>query len=68
MDNPTNVVTDQLIARLREQAERLFGNEGRVENLSPPSNPQVQPSFEAHTPPVTHPEEVDEIIGTPIKV
>ena len=76
MNNPTNIVTDQLIASLREQARRLFGDkpideiightgwfdftiiqaehignpdkmENRVENLNPPSTPQVLPSFEA---------------------
>jgi hypothetical protein len=39
-----------------------------VENLSPPSTPQVLPSFEAHTPPVTYPEEVEETLGIPIEV
>jgi hypothetical protein len=97
MDNPTNVVTDQLIASLREQSRRLFGDktideitgctgwfdfttiqaehisnldkmEDRVENLSPPSTPQVLPSFEAYTPPVTYSDEVDETLGVPIEV
>ncbi|PWA62706.1 ribonuclease H-like domain-containing protein [Artemisia annua] len=40
----------------------------RVNNPSPRSTPQVLPSFEAHTPPVTYPEEVEETIGTPIEV
>ena len=39
-----------------------------VENPSPPNTPQVLPSFEAHTPPVTYPEEVEETLGTPIEV
>jgi hypothetical protein len=39
-----------------------------IENLSPPSAPQVLPSFEAHTPPMTYPKEVEETIGTPIEV
>lgn len=97
MDNPKSVVTDQLIASLREQARRLFGDktideitghtglfdfttiqaehignpdkmEDRVENLNPPSTPQVPPSFEAPTPPVTYPEEVEETLGIPIEV
>jgi hypothetical protein len=42
--------------------------EDRVENLSPPSTSQVLPSFEAYTPPVTYPEEVEETLGTPIEV
>ena len=98
MDNPTNFVTDQLIASLREQARSLFrdnkpideitgctewfdfitiqaeniGNldkmEDRVENLSTPSTPQVLPSFEAYTLPVTYSDEVDETLGIPIEV
>lgn len=97
MDNPKNVVTDQLIASLREQARSLFGDktideitghtgwfdfttiqaehicnldkmEDIVENLSPLSNPQVLPSFEAYTPPVTYPEEVEETLGIPMEV
>ena len=39
-----------------------------VENPSPQSTPQVLPSFEAHTPPVTFPDEVEMTIGTPIEV
>lgn len=39
-----------------------------VENLSPPSTPQVLPSFEAHTPLVTYPEEVEETLGIPMEV
>ena len=98
MDNPTNVVTDQLIASLREQARSLFGDnrpideiprymewfnytiiqdehignpntmEDEVDNISPLSAPQVPPSFEVYTPPVTYLEEVEETIGTPIEV
>ncbi|GKB59635.1 hypothetical protein Tco_0915821, partial [Tanacetum coccineum] len=56
--------------------KRLFGNENvwvemhrgiawdKVENL----NPQVLPSFEEYTPPVTYPKEVEENLGTPIEV
>jgi hypothetical protein len=36
-----------------------------VNNISPQN---TQPSFEAHAPPVTYPEEVEETIGTPIEV
>ncbi|GJS31525.1 hypothetical protein Tco_0492145 [Tanacetum coccineum] len=62
------------------QAKRLFGNENvwvemhrgiawdKVENLNPQSTPQVLPSFEENTPPVTYPDEVEEIIGIPIEV
>jgi hypothetical protein len=39
-----------------------------VNNISSQSTPQVLPSFEANTPPVTYPEEVEETIGTPIEV
>ncbi|GJW42720.1 hypothetical protein Tco_0071519 [Tanacetum coccineum] len=39
-----------------------------VENSSPQSSPQVLPSFEVYTPPVTYPEEVEENIGIPMKV
>ncbi|GJV19599.1 retrotransposon protein, putative, ty1-copia subclass, partial [Tanacetum coccineum] len=40
----------------------------KVENLNPQSTPQVPPSFEETTPPVTHPKEVDETIRTPMEV
>ncbi|GJS19254.1 hypothetical protein Tco_0447886 [Tanacetum coccineum] len=33
-----------------------------------PSNPQVLPSFEEYTPPVTYPEEVEETLGTLMEV
>ncbi|GJV24755.1 hypothetical protein Tco_1377450, partial [Tanacetum coccineum] len=42
--------------------------EDKVDNLSPQSTPQVLPSFEVYTPPVTYPDELEEIIGIPIKV
>ncbi|GKB20218.1 hypothetical protein Tco_0854141 [Tanacetum coccineum] len=35
---------------------------------NPQSSPQVLPSFEESTPPVTYPDEVKEIIGIPIEV
>ncbi|GKC95864.1 hypothetical protein Tco_1161306, partial [Tanacetum coccineum] len=39
-----------------------------VENPNPQSTPQVIPSFEENTPPVTYPDEVEEIIGILIEV
>ena len=42
--------------------------EDEVDNPSPQSTPQVLTSFEAHTSPMTYPEEVEETIGTPIEV
>jgi hypothetical protein len=42
--------------------------EDEVDNPSPQSTPQVLPSFEAHTPPVTYPEEVEETLGIPMEV
>ncbi|GJU52550.1 hypothetical protein Tco_1226264 [Tanacetum coccineum] len=36
--------------------------------MDPQSTPQVFPSFEEYTPPVTCPEEVEETLGTPIEV
>ncbi|GJY06241.1 hypothetical protein Tco_0373295 [Tanacetum coccineum] len=68
------------IANLKAQAKRLFGNEDvwvemhrgitwdKVENPDPQSTPQVFPSFEEYTPPVTYPEEVEETIRTLIEV
>ncbi|GJR13887.1 hypothetical protein Tco_0796539 [Tanacetum coccineum] len=38
--------------------------EDKVDNPSPQSTPQVLPSFEVYTPPVTYPEEVEETLGT----
>ncbi|GJV29504.1 hypothetical protein Tco_1385952 [Tanacetum coccineum] len=40
----------------------------KMENLNPQSTSQVLPSIEEYTPPVTYPEEVEEIIGISIKV
>ncbi|GJW87594.1 hypothetical protein Tco_0162934 [Tanacetum coccineum] len=42
--------------------------EDKVKNLSPQSTSQVLPSFEVYTPPVTHPEKVEETIGIPMEV
>ena len=39
-----------------------------VNNISSPSTPQILPSFEAHTPPVTYPEVVEVTIGIPMEV
>ncbi|GJY76162.1 hypothetical protein Tco_0481278 [Tanacetum coccineum] len=39
-----------------------------AENPYPYSTPQVLPSFEEHTPPVTYPEEVEETLGIPMEV
>ncbi|GJW13077.1 hypothetical protein Tco_0017210 [Tanacetum coccineum] len=41
--------------------------EDKAKNPSPQSTPQFLPSF-VYTPPVTHPEEVEETIGIPIEV
>ncbi|GJS54438.1 retrovirus-related pol polyprotein from transposon TNT 1-94 [Tanacetum coccineum] len=42
--------------------------EDKVDNPSPQCTPQVLPSIELYTPPVTHPEEVEETIGIPMEV
>nr|GEW16406.1 hypothetical protein [Tanacetum cinerariifolium] len=42
--------------------------EDKVDNQNPQSTLQVLPSFEVHTPPITHPEEVEETIGIPMEV
>ncbi|GJS85787.1 hypothetical protein Tco_0752328 [Tanacetum coccineum] len=42
--------------------------EDKVNNPSPQCTPQVLPSIELYTPPVTHPEEVEETIGIPMEV
>ncbi|GKD17988.1 hypothetical protein Tco_1207146 [Tanacetum coccineum] len=42
--------------------------EDKAKNPSPQSTPQVLPSFVVYTPPVTHPEEVEETIGIPMEV
>ncbi|GJV11508.1 hypothetical protein Tco_1353049 [Tanacetum coccineum] len=40
----------------------------KVDNPSPQSTPQLLPSFEEYTPPVTYPEEVEDTIGIPMEV
>ncbi|GKA27332.1 hypothetical protein Tco_0713500 [Tanacetum coccineum] len=40
----------------------------KVKNPNPQSTPQVLSSFEKNTPPLTYPDEVEEIIGIPIEV
>ncbi|GKB36307.1 hypothetical protein Tco_0881249 [Tanacetum coccineum] len=79
-DNPPNIISEQEVANLKAQAKRLFGNKNvwvemhrgiawdKVENPDPQSAPQVLPSFEEYTPPVTYPEEVEENVGIPMEV
>nr|GEW07046.1 hypothetical protein [Tanacetum cinerariifolium] len=42
--------------------------DNKVGNTSPQSTLQILPSFEEYKPPVTYPEEVKEILGTPMEV
>ncbi|GJU56766.1 hypothetical protein Tco_1234532 [Tanacetum coccineum] len=79
-DNPPNIISEQELANLKAQAKRLFGNKkvlvemhrgitwDKVENPNPQSTSQFLPSFEEYTPPVTHPDEVEETIGIPMEV
>nr|GEX27002.1 ribonuclease H-like domain-containing protein [Tanacetum cinerariifolium] len=48
--------------------EHIGDMEDKVDNSSPQSTPQVLPSFEVYTPPVTYLEEVDENIGISMEV
>ena len=57
----TTIIQDEHIGDLDTRNDE-------VNNISPPSAPQPPPSFEAHTPPVTYPEKVEETLGTPIEV
>nr|GEW88860.1 ribonuclease H-like domain-containing protein [Tanacetum cinerariifolium] len=78
-DNPPNIISEQEIEILKVKAKRLFRNENvwvemhrniawdKVKNPNPQSTPQVLPSFEEYTPPVTYPEKVEETLGTPIE-
>ncbi|GJU62370.1 hypothetical protein Tco_1244205 [Tanacetum coccineum] len=55
-------------ARLGDQVEMHRGiTWDKVENPNPQSTPQVLPSLEESTPPVTYPDEIEEIIGIPIE-
>ncbi|GJR72207.1 zinc finger, CCHC-type containing protein [Tanacetum coccineum] len=78
---PTKTKTEMPVVETKEvHAKILFGNENvwvemhrniawdKVENPNPQSTPQVPPSFEKNTPPVTCPEEVEKTLGTPIEV
>ncbi|GJZ90559.1 hypothetical protein Tco_0662486 [Tanacetum coccineum] len=79
-DNLPNIIFEQELANLKAQAKRLFGNEkvwvamhryiawDKVDNLIPQSTPQVLPSFEVYTLPMTYPEEVEETIGILMEV
>ncbi|GKB75069.1 hypothetical protein Tco_0936481 [Tanacetum coccineum] len=79
-DNPPNIISEQELANLKAQAKILFGNVkvwveihrgiawDMVENLNPQSTPQVLPSFEENTSPMTYPDEEKETLGLPIKV
>ncbi|GJZ12853.1 hypothetical protein Tco_0548083 [Tanacetum coccineum] len=48
--------------------EPIGDMEDKKDNPSPQSTPQVLPSVEVYTPPVSYPEEVDETIGIPLEV
>nr|GEV33134.1 hypothetical protein [Tanacetum cinerariifolium] len=48
--------------------EPIGDMEYKVDNSSPQSTPQVLPSFEVFTPPVTYLEEIEETIGVPMEV
>ncbi|GJW71034.1 hypothetical protein Tco_0127951 [Tanacetum coccineum] len=79
-DKPFKPITEQELASLRAQENELFGNEkvlfempmciawDKVDKACPQSAPQVLPSFEEYTLPVTYPEEVEETLGIPIEV
>ncbi|GJV34394.1 hypothetical protein Tco_1394794 [Tanacetum coccineum] len=53
-DKPPNIISGQELEILKAQAKRF--------------SPQVLPSFEVYTPPVTYPEEITETLGTPMEV
>ncbi|GKA07891.1 hypothetical protein Tco_0687115 [Tanacetum coccineum] len=79
-DKPFKAITEQELASLKAQANKFFGNEKvwfeiprciaweKVDNPRPQNTPQVLPSFEIYTPPMTNPEEVKETIGVPMEV
>ena len=57
----TTIIQDEHIGDLDTRNDE-------VSNISPLNTPQVLPSFEAHTPPVTYPEEVEETLGIPMEL
>ncbi|GJW25799.1 hypothetical protein Tco_0039610 [Tanacetum coccineum] len=64
---------DDMIELPKSQSKKTYKEELEceivmVDNPSPQSTPQVLPSFEIYTLPVTYPEEVDETIGIPMEV
>ena len=64
MDNPIDVFSDDLIARLREQAYSLFGDKMiKASDIGLLSTPLILPSFETHTPQVSFSEEELEIMA-----
>ncbi|GKD65768.1 hypothetical protein Tco_1307876 [Tanacetum coccineum] len=79
-DKPFKAITEQELASMRAQSNELFGNKifwfetprciawDKVDNPSPQSTPQVLPSFEEYTPPVTYLEEVEETLRTMMEV
>ncbi|GKD49790.1 hypothetical protein Tco_1278766 [Tanacetum coccineum] len=56
--------SDDMIELSKSQSKKTYKEdlEYEVDNPSPQSTPQVLLSFEAYTPPMTHPEEVEETI------
>ncbi|GJZ42710.1 hypothetical protein Tco_0589965 [Tanacetum coccineum] len=56
------------MSRKRDCVERIPSAWDMVENPNPQSTPQFLLSFEENIPPVTYPNEVEEIIGIPIEV
>ncbi|GKA84625.1 hypothetical protein Tco_0806220 [Tanacetum coccineum] len=65
MDLITSHLDANKLSALRRDLDMI---EDKAENISLQSTPQVLPSFEVYTPPVTYPEEVKATIGTSIKV
>ncbi|GJS49826.1 hypothetical protein Tco_0599947 [Tanacetum coccineum] len=73
-DKPFKAIAEQEFASLKAQANEKVWVEmpryiawDKVDNTSPQSTPQVIPSFEEYTPPMTYPEEVEETLETPMK-
>ncbi|GJS08847.1 hypothetical protein Tco_0365643 [Tanacetum coccineum] len=62
------IINDKCMSWLDVYDEPIGYIEDKVDNLSPQSTPQVLPSFEVYTPPVTYLEKVDEAIGIPMEV